>query len=245
MPAVAIRTQGGGTAGQVTLSERIFGAKRNLPLMHQAVRAEMENSRVDTRNTLTRGQVTGGGRKPYRQKGTGRARQGSITAPHYRHGGIVFGPHPRDLHHDMPKKMRRAAIFSALSSKLADGELVVVDRLPLDGAISTKTAAAFLSEVVRGTSHKKALLIVEGADDVVIKSVRNIANVTLRVAPSFSVKDVVDGGLVILTRGAIDKIEAVWNPTEDAGTDTVIALQTPALTDGTADATAPVEDANA
>lgn len=239
MPAVAIRTQDGGTAGEVTLSERIFGARRNLPLMHQAVRAEMENARVDTRNTLTRGQVTGGGRKPYRQKGTGRARQGSITAPHYRHGGIVFGPHPRDLHHDMPKKMRRAAIFSALSSKLADGELVVVDRLPLDGTISTKTAAAFLNGMLAASPLKKALLIVESVDDVVIKSVRNIANVTLRVAPSFSVKDVVDGGLVILTRGAIDKIESVWNRTEDAGTDTVVALDTPAVADVTS------EDANA
>ena len=218
MPTVAIRTQGGGTAGEVTLSERVFGAPRNIPLMHQAVRAEMENRRQDTKNTLTRGDILGGGRKPYRQKGTGRARQGSIVAPHYRHGGVALGPHPRDLHHSLPKKMRRAAILSALSAKLADGELFIVDQLPLNGAISTKTAAAFLNEMMATLPAKKSLVIIEAVDDVVIKSVRNIPNVTLRVAPSFSVRDVVDGGLVLVTRAAVDKIESVWGETAAAAT---------------------------
>ena len=206
MPTVAITTKGGGTAGEIVLSERIFGAPRNTALMHQAVRMELQNSRQDTKNTLRRGEILGGGRKPWRQKGTGRARQGSIVAPHWRHGGVAHGPHPRDLGHDMPKKMRRQAIRAALSAKLADNELIVIDHLPLDGAISTKAAASFLAEI--GVA-KKALVILDEATENVIKSLRNIENVTLRVAPAFSTRDVVDGGLVILTRAAIDKIEGV------------------------------------
>lgn len=212
MPTVAIKTKGGGTAGEIILSERIFGAPRNIGLMHQAVKTEMENRRQGTQNTLTRGDILGGGRKPFRQKGTGRARQGSIVAPHWRHGGVALGPHPRDLGHALPKKMRRAAIRSALSAKLADGELVIVDAIALDGGISTKVAAAFLAGL--GTA-KKSLVIVEARDETVMKSLRNIANVTLRVAPSFSVRDVVDGGLVVITRAAVEKIEAIWGDKND------------------------------
>lgn len=244
MPNVAINTKGGQTVGNVTLSERIFAAKRNVPLMHQAVRAELENSRQGTQSTLTRGMITGGGRKPYRQKGTGRARQGSIVAPHYRHGGTALGPHPRpDLGHALPKKMRRAAIFSALSAKLADGELIIVDDLGLNGTISTKTAAAFLTEMMAAQSKpaKKSLLIIDTPDDVTIRSVRNIANVTVRVAPNFSTRDVVDGGLVIITRPAVDKIESVWNRAEDAAA----ADTTETITDETSTEVTEVEAANA
>lgn len=210
MPTVAIKTKGGGTAGELTLSERIFGAPRNLPLMHQAVRTEMENSRQDTRNAPGRGDMLGGGRKPYRQKGTGRARQGSIVAPHYRKGGAAHGPHPRDLGFALPKKMRRGAIWSALSSKLADNELVIIDQFPLgEGEFSTKAAAAFISEVAAGA--KKSLVILDEATENVFKSLRNIGNVTLRVAPNFSTRDVVDGGMVIMTRAAAEKIEAQWS----------------------------------
>lgn len=211
MPTVAIKTKGGGTAGEVTLSERVFGAPRNLALMHQAVRTELENRRQDTKNTLTRGDILGGGRKPFRQKGTGRARQGSIVAPHWRHGGTAHGPHPRDLGHAMPRKMRQAAIRSALSAKLADGELVVVDEIPLNGTISTKAAALFLQDM--GTA-KKMLVILDTPDETVIKSLRNIANVTLRTAPKFSTRDVVDGGLVVITRKALDVIESAWGAQE-------------------------------
>jgi large subunit ribosomal protein L4 len=217
MPIVAIKTKGGGTAGELTLSERIFGAPRNLPLMHQAVRTELENSRQDTRNAPGRGDMLGGGRKPYKQKGTGRARQGSIISPHYRKGGAAHGPHARDLGFALPKKMRRGAIWSALSSKLADGELIVIDTIPVgDGTFSTKTAAAFLAEVAPGA--KKSLVILDDVSENVFKSLRNIGNVTLRVAPNFSTRDVVDGGTVIVTRGAAEKIEAQWNsePVEEA-----------------------------
>jgi large subunit ribosomal protein L4 len=193
MPTVAVKTKGGGTAGEISLSDRVFGAPRNIPLMHQAVVAEMENSRQDTRNTLTRGDILGGGRKPFRQKGTGRARQGSIVAPHWRKGGTAHGPHPRDLGHKINKKMRRGAIRSALSAK---------------------TAAAFLKEVA--AEAKKSLIIVEESNEVVYKSIRNIANVTLRVAPAFSTRDVVDGGIVVITRAAAEKIDRQWNDTAGA-----------------------------
>ena len=221
MPTVTMKTRGGGTAGDITLSERIFGAPRNLPLMHQAVRTELENRRQDTHNTRDRGDVQGGGKKPWRQKGTGRARQGSIVAPHWRHGGVAHGPHPRDLHHSMPRKMRRAAIFSALSAKLADGELVIVDGFGLD-AISTKQAAAFLGEI---SQTRKALIVLGGPDVVAHRSFRNIEGVTLRTAPAFSVRDIVDGGTVVLTRDAIAKIEATWDAENGDSDDEPVAVE--------------------
>lgn len=207
MPTVAIKTEGGKTAGEITLSERVFGASRNIPLMHQAVRAELENWRQDTRNAPGRGDMLGGGRKPFRQKGTGRSRQGSMVAPHWRKGGAAHGPHPRDLGHALPRKMRRAAIWSALSSKLADGELVVVDGFPLT-EISTRTAAQFLNGVNGGA--RKSLVILEQHDATTFKSLRNIPGVTLRIAPVISTRDVVDGGVVVVTRAAAQKLDATW-----------------------------------
>lgn len=208
MPTVVVKTVGGGTTGDITLSERVFGASRNIPLMHQAVRAELENSRQDTKNVPGRGDMLGGGKKPWRQKGTGRARQGSIIAPHWRKGGAAHGPHPRDLSHALPKKMRRAAIRAALSAKLADGELVVVDKLPIGETPSTKPVATLIGEVT--SNAKKVLVIVEDVNDVVYKSVRNIGGVTVRVAPSFSTRDVIDGGIVVITKAAAAKIDATW-----------------------------------
>jgi large subunit ribosomal protein L4 len=208
MPTVVVKTVGGGTAGDIALSERVFGAARNIPLMHQAVRAELENSRQDTKNVPGRGDMLGGGKKPWRQKGTGRARQGSIIAPHWRKGGAAHGPHPRDLSHALPKKMRRAAIRAALSAKLADGELVIVDKLPIGETPSTKPVAALIGEVT--SNAKKVLVIVEDVNDVVYKSVRNIGGVTVRVAPSFSTRDVIDGGIVVITKAAAAKIDATW-----------------------------------
>jgi len=208
MPTVAIKTAGGNTAGDISLSERVFGAARNIPLMHQAVRAELENSRQDTKNVPGRGDMLGGGRKPWRQKGTGRARQGSIIAPHWRKGGAAHGPHPRDLSHTLPKKMRQAAIRAALSAKLADGELIVVGKLPGGDAPATKPVATFLAEVT--SNAKKTLVIVENNNEVVYKSVRNIGGVTVRYAPAFSTRDVIDGGIVVITRAAAEKIDATW-----------------------------------
>lgn len=206
MPNTTIRKADGTSGGDVVLSPSIFAAKINMGLMHQAVQSEMINRRQDTRNTKTRGEVAGGGRKPYRQKGTGRARQGTISAPHYRHGGIVFGPHPRDLSAQMPKKARRAAIFSALSSKMADDAVLVLDSLSMD-VHSTKTAVALLKTLgVTG----KALLILPDVNLTIYKSFRNIPGMEIRVAPQFSTKDVLDAERVVIVQGALEKIDAVW-----------------------------------
>jgi large subunit ribosomal protein L4 len=208
MPKVAIKTKGGKSAGDVTLSDTVFGAKINIALMHQAVRTEMENSRQDTRNAPGRGEMLGGGKKPWRQKGTGRARQGSAVAPHWRKGGAAHGPHPRDLGHALNKKMRQRAIWSALSAKLQDEELVIVENIPVGDTPSTKAVATFINEVNGGA--KKSLVIVEDQNETVIKSLRNIGNVTVRVAPAFSTRDVLNGGVVIVTKGAAAKIDAQW-----------------------------------
>jgi large subunit ribosomal protein L4 len=216
MPTVAIKTKGGASAGEIALSERVFGAKRNIALIHQAVKVELENSRQGTKATKGRTEMELGGKKPYKQKGTGRARQGSTASPHYRHGAKALSFHPRDLGHALPKKMRRGAIRAALSAKLADNELIIVDELPLGGTISTKVAAGFLTEVA---AAKKRLLIVDSYTDVAIKSVRNIEGVTVRVAPAFSTRDVVDGGIVVITRAAVDKIEAILGEKIEAETE--------------------------
>lgn len=202
MPDVSVKKADGSRAGSIALPPRLFEAKINVGLMHQAVLNESINSRQDTRNTKTRADVAGGGRKPYRQKGTGRARQGTVSAPHYRHGGIVFGPHPRDLSAHLPKKARRAAVASALSSKVADDAIVVLDSLTMD-AISTKTAAALLKTLdVSG----KILVVLPEHNPTIYKSFRNIPGVVVRVAPAFSVRDVLDAGTIVMTQGALEKL---------------------------------------
>lgn len=212
MPNTTIRKADGTSGGDVVLSPSIFAAKINMGLMHQAVLAELTNSRQDTRNTKTRGEVAGGGRKPYRQKGTGRARQGTISAPHYRHGGIVFGPHPRDLSAQLPKKARRAAIFSALSSKVADDAVIVLDSLTMEEH-STKTAAGLLKALgVTG----KALLVLPDVNLTIYKSFRNIPGLEVRVAPQFSTKDVLDAERIIIVQDALAKIDSVWGKTPTA-----------------------------
>jgi large subunit ribosomal protein L4 len=217
MPTVAIKTKGGGTAGEVSLSDRVFGAKRNIPLMWQAVRTELENWRQDTRNAPGRGDMLGGGKKPFRQKGTGRGRQGSMVAPHWRKGGAAHGPHPRDLGMSLPKKMRRAAIRSALSAKLADNELVIIDSFPTVESPSTKTLAVFLQELV--PTAKKSLVVVAEHDETLWLSLRNLPNVVVRVAPQFSTRDIIDGGIIVMTRAAAEKVDAQWDDSK-ADTDT-------------------------
>lgn len=206
MPNATLKKTDGQAAGSVVLSDRIFGAKVDRNLMHLAVQVERTNSRQDTRNTKTRGVVAGGGRKPYRQKGTGRARQGSITAPHYRHGGIVFGPHPRDLSHKLPKKARRAAILSALSAKSEAGAIQVLDTLSFD-VISTKTAANVLKTL---EATGRVLIILPEHNPTIYKSFRNIPGVEVRVAPAFSVQDVLVANTVVIVRAALDALEAAW-----------------------------------
>ena len=206
MPNAPLKTADGASGGTVALSDRLFAANINTGLIYQAVMAERTNSRQDTRNTKTRAEVAGGGRKPYRQKGTGRARQGTISAPHYRHGGIVFGPHPRDLSAKLPKKARRAALASALTTKAADDAIIVLDSLTM-ATHSTKTAASLLKTLgVTG----KALVVLPDVNLTIYKSFRNIPGITIRVAPAFSVRDVLDAKQIIMTQGALDKLDAVY-----------------------------------
>ena len=206
MPETLLHKADGTSGGNVSLSDTLFAAKINPGLMHQAVVNEATNTRQDTRNTKTRAEVAGGGRKPYRQKGTGRARQGTISAPHYRHGGIVFGPHPRDLSANLPKKARRAALFSALTTKADDGSILVLDAISMESH-STKKAALLLKSLgVTG----KALVVLPETNLTIYKSFRNIPGITVRVAPAFSVRDVLDANQIVMTQGALNKLDAVY-----------------------------------
>ncbi|MFB3779690.1 MAG: 50S ribosomal protein L4 [Bryobacteraceae bacterium] len=206
MPKVSLRNMAGEPIGEMDLKPEVFEVKPNVPLMHQAVVAEEANARQGTAATKTRGEVRGGGRKPYRQKGTGRARQGSIRAPHYAHGGVVFGPHPRSYRQSMPVKMRRGALRSALSARIADGAVVVVEEIKLD-KISTKQMAAFLDSV---EAYGKTVVLLDSMTEEVKKSSRNIPGVELRVSPAVSVRDVLNAEKIVMTRAAVDKLQEVF-----------------------------------
>lgn len=226
MPEITLYNQEGKELGPLSLSEAVFGVEPNTALIHQAVQTEEANQRQGNADTKVRGEIRGGGKKPWRQKGTGRARQGSTRSPQWRHGGVVWGPQPRSYAKSFPKKMKQSALRSALSAKVADGEVIGLDALSL-GEISTKTAAGVLGalpltremnvknrqgdELVHSTKQKqyKVLVIVPEYDEVLLKSVRNLPNVTLRYAPEFSVRDVVSAGRVVLAQGAVSKIEEV------------------------------------
>ena len=205
MPKVSLCNMEGQSAGEVELLSQVFEAEANVPLMHQAVVAEEANMRQGNAATKTRTDVSGGGAKPFRQKGTGRARQGSIRAPHCYHGGVVFGPHPHGFAKDMPKRMRQAAVRSALSAQFADGLVSVVDDIKLD-KISTKDFAAFLKKM---GDAKRILVVVDKVDDILWKSSRNVPNVELRVSPSVSVRDIIVAKKIIMTAAAVKRLEEV------------------------------------
>lgn len=207
MPTIALLSMNGDKVGEMELKAEVFGVEANLILLHQAVIEELANQRSGTAATKTRGFVRGGGRKPYRQKGTGRARQGSIRAPHYPGGGVVWGPHPRSYAQSMPRKMRRAALRSALSAKFADGEIMVLDDITLS-EISTKKMAAVLSKL--GVGEMRVMLAVTQVSEELVKSSRNIPGIALRIAPALSVAEVLDSDRVILTRAAATRLEEAY-----------------------------------
>lgn len=206
MPKVSLRNMSGEEVGDLELRPDVFEVSSNVPLMHQAVVAEESNARQGTSSTRTRSEVRGGGRKPYRQKGTGRARQGSIRAPHWAHGGVVFGPSPRSYHKAMPKKMRRAALRSALSARLADDAVVVLDEIKLD-TISTKQMAALLDSL---DAFGSTLVVLDDISEEIRKSSRNIPGVQLRLSPAVSVRDVLNAEKIIITRAAVEKLQEVF-----------------------------------
>jgi len=206
MPKVSLHNMSGEAVGDLELDAAVFEAKPNVPLMHQAVVAEEANTRQGNAATKTRGEVRGGGAKPFRQKGTGRARQGSIRAPHYYHGGVVFGPHPRSYEKALPKKMRRGALKSALTARLTDGAVAIVDEFKLD-AISTKAMVAFLD---RFGAFGRTLVVLDGITDEIRLSSRNIPGVQLKVSPAISVRDVLNAEKIIMTQAAVRKLEEVF-----------------------------------
>lgn len=206
MPKVSIRNMSGQQVGDLELKAEVFEVAPNIALMHQAVVREDANSRQGTSDTKTRGEIAGGGAKPYRQKGTGRARQGSIRAPQWHHGGVVFGPSPRSYRKSMPKKMRRAALRSALSARLADEAVVVLDELKMD-TISTKQMAVFLNSV---EAYGKTLLVLDAISEEIRKSSRNIPGVELRIAPAVSVRDLLNADKIVMNRAAVERLQEVF-----------------------------------
>ena len=206
MPKIGLRNMSGESVGELDLRGEVFQVAANVPLMHQAVVAEQANARQGTVDTLRRGEVRGGGRKPYRQKGTGRARQGSTRAPHWYHGGVAFGPHQRSFSKSFPKKMRRGAIKSALSARLVDEAIIVLEELKLD-KISTKAMAALLNKI---EAYGKTLLVLDEITEEIRKSSRNIPGVELRLSPAISVRDILNADKIVMTRGAVEKLQEVF-----------------------------------
>lgn len=204
MPKVAVFNTKGDQVGELELSESVFGTDVNEPLMHQAVVMYLANQRQGTVATKTRAHVRGGGRKPWRQKGTGRARHGSIRSPIWVGGGVTFGPQPREFRQSMPKKARRAALRSALSQKVAAGQLVVLDELTLNEP-KTKDIVSMLS-ALDAQSGKVLIVTVDGDRNVVLSS-RNVPGVGTSRATDLNVYDVVSRGKLIATKEAVVKIE--------------------------------------
>lgn len=231
MPNIKVFDMTGKEVGEMTLSDAIFGAEVNKAVLHAAVRTYLMNQRQGTQSTLTRTEVSGGGKKPWRQKGTGRARQGSTRSPQWTHGGVALGPKPRDYRLAMNKKVKRVALFSALSAKVAAGELVVVDNIVLDtyktaemakmlkalgcrkevtksykvtvdGERQRRTRTALVSE--------KALVVLPEVNGFVVKSCSNIPGVVTTLSSTINVYEVLNAEKVIMTRAAVEKLEEVY-----------------------------------
>jgi len=206
MPNVKVLNMQGQEVGTLELNDSVFAAEENNCAVHAVVKAYLSNQRQGTQSTLTRSEVSGGGRKPWRQKGTGRARQGSIRSPQWTHGGIALGPKPRLYKMSVNKKIRRAAMLSALSSKVASGELIVVDNIALE-TYKTKAMVEFLKAV---NAEGKTLVVLEKVDKVVIGSAANIPNVMTALYNTVNVYDLVNYGKLVISKDAILKIEEVY-----------------------------------
>ncbi|XOQ43356.1 MAG: 50S ribosomal protein L4 [Clostridium sp.] len=206
MPTVAVLDMAGKEVGKMDLSEAVFGIEPNKKVMHDVVVNHLANLRQGTQSAKTRGEVSGGGRKPWRQKGTGHARQGSTRAPQWRHGGVVFAPKPRDYSYTLNKKVRRLAMKSALSSKVQDNEMIVIDSISLE-EYKTKAIAAMLSAV---GSDKKALIVLPSVDEKVIVSARNIPGVKTAVVNTLNVYDILNADKFIVAKDAVAQIEEVY-----------------------------------
>jgi large subunit ribosomal protein L4 len=207
MSAARVVDQNGSPAGTVELPGSVFDSHINEAVLHQALVRQLANRRQGTHATLTRGKVSGGGRKPYRQKGTGRARQGSIRAPQWNGGGVVFGPHPRSYRLDMPRKQRRLALRSALSVKARDGQIIVLGEV----AYETPRTRAVVDLLRAVDAGRRVLLVLGTHNEVLEKSARNIPEVQVTLAGNVSVRDLLIADTVLITRDALEHITEAWS----------------------------------
>ena len=206
MPQTTVLTANGKEAGHVDLAESLFAAPINETLIHQAAVRQLANRRIGTADTLTRGEVAGGGAKPWRQKGTGRARQGTRSAPHWAGGGVVFGPHPLGYSQRMPAKMRRAALRGVLSSKASDGRVMVVEGFDLDEG----RTRAFRGRLDGWKVEGKVLLVLAARDQMVERASRNLGEVRVILADSLNVVDLLDADTIVFTRDALQRAQEVY-----------------------------------
>ena len=207
MPSTTLFSKAGKDLGSIELPEVLFNAPVNEALMHQAVTAQLAGRRLGTSDTKTRGEVRGGGAKPYRQKGTGRARQGPKRAPHYAGGGVVFGPHPRSYEQRLPKRMKRAALHGALTAKYADGAVRVVDELGLDGP-KTRDLVGFLEAL---QASGRVLVVATGNDANLEISARNLPRVIVIRADSLNIVDVLNADTLLITQPSLDTMAQVYS----------------------------------
>ena len=206
MPSIKVLNMAGAQVGELNLSDVVFGAEVNEAVLHAAVRAYLLNQRQGTQSTLTRSEVSGGGRKPWRQKGTGRARQGSTRSPQWTHGGIALGPKPRSYTTKMNKKVKQIALFSALSAKVANNEMIVVDSIAAT-EFKTKTMVEMLSAIGAG---KKSLVVLDGPNAMVVKSLSNIAGVKVAYTNTINTYDILNCNTIVFAQAAVEKLQEVY-----------------------------------
>ena len=206
MPEIKVVNMAGAEVGTMSLSDKVFGAEINAAVLHTAVRAYLMNQRQGTQSTLTRTEVSGGGRKPWRQKGSGRARQGSTRAPQWTHGGVALGPKPRTYKIKMNKKVKKLAMFSALSSKVAASEMIVVDAIAA-AEYKTKVMADMLKAIGAG---KKSLVVLAENDAKAVRSLGNIAGVKVAQFNTINVYDILNCNSLVVAKAAVEKIDEVY-----------------------------------
>ena len=206
MPKVTVFDMAGKNVGEIELSDAIFGITPNTSVMHDAVVNYLANQRQGTQSTKTRTEVAGGGRKPWRQKGTGHARQGSIRAPQWRHGGVALGPKPRDYRYSLNKKVKKLAMLSALSSKVKDGDMIVLDNINVE-EYKTKTIVNMLKAL---GADKKAMIVMPSVDDKLIQSASNIPGVQTALVNTINVYDILNHDKFIIVKSAVEKLEEVY-----------------------------------
>lgn len=206
MPNIAVVDMAGKSVGEITLSDAVFGIKPNAAVMHAAVVNYLANQRQGTQSTLTRTEVSGGGKKPWRQKGTGHARQGSTRAPQWRHGGIVHAPKPRDYSYSLNKKVKRLALKSALSDKVLTGDMIVLDELKTE-TYKTKVVADCLKAIGAG---KKTLIVLEDNNAFAVKSIANIAGAKSAQVGTINTYDIINADTLVMVKNAVAKLEEVY-----------------------------------